>query len=479
MDINSENPQALLKETLSGKVKVILLLAIPAVIENFFQTFIGFVDVYFVSKIGLAEVSAIGATNALLAIYFAVFMAIGVASNVRVANALGAKKVERARHIAQQALILSVLFGIFTGVVTLLFARPLLMLMGLEEQVLDIGETYFKIVAIPSVFISLMFVLSANLRGAGDTRSPMKASIIINIIHAALGYVLIFGIWIFPEMGVSGAAWATVASRILGTLILIYYNQRSGVLAFRKDFWAVDWQHQKELASLGSPAAGERFIMRAGQIVYFGFIVSLGTSVFAAHQIAGNVEVISYMVGYGFATAVTVLAGQQIGAGNIDEAVSYTKIGTWMAAGLMGIMGALLFILGEWAGSLFSEDPTVVSKIGDALKVSGVFQPFLAVLLTLTGAYQAANNTKFPMYLTAAGMWAIRTALVYFLGIYLGWGLLGVWIAIGFDIIFRAGVLTIKFVRGNWMRLEEKVDVESQCHPQSNKEAMSDCVNNY
>lgn len=479
MKTNNEVKESFEPVTLSSKMKVILLLAFPAVVENFFQTFIGFVDVYFVSKIGLAEVSAIGATNAILAIYFAVFMAIGVAANVRVANALGAKQVDRARHIAQQAVILSILFGILTGIVTFFFARPLLTLMGLEEQVLDIGETYFRIVAIPSVFMSLMFVLSANLRGAGDTQSPMKVSVIINIIHAALGYVLIFGVWGLPEMGVSGAALATVVSRVLGTLLLIYYIQRSRALSFRKDYWHIDWVHQKELATLGSPAAGEVLIMRAGQIVYFGFIVSLGTNVFAAHQIAGNVEVVSYMAGYGFATAVTILAGQQIGAGKIEEAISFTKIGAWMAVGLMGILGMLLFFLGDWAGSLFSEDQEVVEKIGDALKISGVFQPFLAALLTLTGAYQAANNTKFPMYLTAGGMWAIRATLVYFLGIYLGWGLNGVWIAIGIDIIFRTCVLAFKFKRGTWMNLEREAQTRLQCHPQSTKETMSDCVNNY
>ncbi|WP_225987794.1 MATE family efflux transporter [Rufibacter sp. LB8] len=165
MEGKNEILQKIRDPSLTGKMKLILLLALPAVIENFFQTFIGFVDVYFLSKIGLAEVSAVGATNAILAIYFAVFMAIGVASNIRVANALGANNAERARHIGQQALILAVLFGVLTGVVTLFFARPLLMLMGLEEQVLDIGEIYFRIVAIPSIFMSLMFVLSANLRG--------------------------------------------------------------------------------------------------------------------------------------------------------------------------------------------------------------------------------------------------------------------------------------------------------------------------
>ncbi|MGE6719857.1 MATE family efflux transporter [Peribacillus frigoritolerans] len=464
-------------ENTKDKIKIILVLAMPAVIENIFQTILGFVDTYFVSKIGLAEVSAVGVTNAVLAIYFALFMAIGVAANVRIANFLGAKQPEKARHIAQQSIILAILFGIATGIITLFFAGPLLKLMGIEANVVEVGEIYFKIVAIPSIFMSLMFVLSAVLRGAGDTRAPMKVSILINIVHVALDYILIFGFWLVPEMGVAGAALATVFARVIGSLALLYYIKRSTILSFRKDYWKPDKQHLWELTTLGGPAAGERLVMRLGQIVYFGFVVTLGTNVFAAHQIAGNVEVFSYMIGYGFATAATILVGQQIGAGNIDVAKKFATLCTWLGISAMAILGALLFIFGSWAGSFFTDDQEVIKSIGTALKVSGIFQPFLALLLILTGAFQGANNTKFPMYLTAVGMWVVRTLLVYVLGIQLGWGLLGVWLAIGIDIAFRAVVLTLQFARGKWIAV--KKDVESECHPQTTKETMSRCVNNY
>lgn len=138
-----------------------------------------------------------------------------------------------------------------------------------------------------------------------------------------------------------------------------------------------------------------------------------------------------------------------------------------------------MFFFGEWAATFFTEDPEVINDIGTALKISGVFQPFLAVLMVLTGAFQGANNTKFPMYLTAFGMWAIRTLLVYLLGIQLGWGLAGVWMAIGIDIAFRAVVLVIQFSRGRWMALEKAPEPEAQCHPQTTKENMSTNANNY
>ncbi|EWG08586.1 MATE family efflux transporter [Cytobacillus firmus] len=472
---------AKLKNIQSNKdrLKIITILAIPAVIENFFQTILGFVDTYFVSKLGLVEVSAVGVTNAVLAIYFALFMAIGVAANVRIANFLGANLPEKARHISQQSLVLAILFGLLTGVITLFFAEPLLKLMGIESNVLEAGSLYFRIVGIPSIFMSLMFVLSAILRGAGDTKTPMKISIIINIVNAVLDYVLIFGILFIPEMGIVGAALSTVFARVIGSIALIYYLNRSKVLAFRMDYWKLDKVHLMELTTLGAPAAGERLVMRAGQIVYFGFVVALGTNAFAAHQIAGNIEVFSYMIGYGFATAATILVGQQIGAGNLDEARRYAKLTTILTLASMSVLGAMLFFLGEWAGRFFTEDQEVVRNIGTALKISGVFQPFLAVLMVLTGAFQGANNTKFPMYLTAIGMWAVRTLLVFLLGIKLGWGLAGVWIAIGIDIAFRAVVLVIQFQRGKWMALEKAPEAESECHPQTTKETMSSCVNNY
>lgn len=461
------------------RLKIIIVLAIPAVIENFFQTLLGFVDTYFVSQISLAAVSAVGITNAVLAIYFALFMALGVAANVRIANFLGANQPEKARHISQQSIILAILFGILTGVATWFFAEPLLRLMGIEEEVLELGSLYFRIVGIPSVIMSLMFVMSAILRGAGDTKTPMMISIVINGINAVLDYVLIFGFLFIPELGIAGAAIATVISRLIGSLALFYYVNKEKVLAFRKHYWQLDKDHLMELSTLGAPAAGERLVMRAGQIVYFGFVVALGTNAFAAHQIAGNVEVFSYMIGYGFATAATILVGQQIGAGNLAEARKYAKLSTQVTVVFMTLLGAELFFFGDWAASFFTEDPEVISDIGTALKISGVFQPFLAVLMVLTGAFQGANNTKFPMYLTAFGMWAIRTLLVYLLGIQLGWGLAGVWIAIGIDITFRAVVLVIQFRRDKWMALEKAPEPEAQCHPQTNKENMSTNANNY
>lgn len=266
-------------------------------------------------------------------------------------------------------------------------------------------------------------------------------------------------------------------------LFLCITLKKTAQINFYKGYWRIDKIYQKELLGLGTPAAGERLAMRIGQVVYFGFIVALGTNTFAAHQIAGNIETFSYMIAYGFAAAATIIVGKLVGAGDYKEAKSYAKLISIISAAFMVFMGILLFILGEWIGSFFSEDPIVIGEIGIALKIAAIFQPFLAILLILTGAYQGARNTKYPMYLTTFGMWLVRTVFVYILAIQLSMGIAGVWIAIGIDIIFRAAVLWYRMEKDKWIKTEKKMSfkdkVECQCHPKTKQPRINECVNNY
>ncbi|MFD1020209.1 MATE family efflux transporter [Thalassobacillus hwangdonensis] len=439
----------------------ILFLAIPAVIENFFQTIIGFVDTYFVSQIGITEVSAVGVTNALLQVYFAIFMALGVAANIYVAKYTGAKNAEKAQQSSWQSIYLAIIAGIVFGVVTLFFAEPMLKLMGAESAVIDAGKTYFKIVAIPSIILSLTFVVASILRGTGDTKTPMKISIYVNLLNIVLDYVLIFGFWIIPGFGLVGAATATVIARLIGVIwLLSIFLKREGT---REAGWkrpAINFGEMKKLLTVGAPASGERLVMRIGQVLYFGIIVSLGTATFAAHQIAGSIEVFSYMIGYGFATAATTIVGQLIGAGRIEESQKYALQCTAIAVGFMSIVGLILFFSAEWLAGLFTTDTKVIADITVALRIDAFIQPILAIVLVLTGVYQGGGNTKTPMYITAIGIWLLRTVFVYVLGLAMGFGIAGVWIAIGIDNLFRAIWLSISFIRGNWIKegFEEKAE---------------------
>ncbi|WP_394138727.1 MATE family efflux transporter [Cytobacillus oceanisediminis] len=433
-------------------IKTILLLALPVVIENFFQMILGFVDTLFVSKLGLIEVSSVGVTNAILAIYLAIFMAIGISANVYVAKYSGAGNDEKVKEVTAQAIILALLSGIIFGLITLFLSDELLKLMGVEEEVLSSANSYFRIIAIPSIFISLMFVLSSVLRGKGDTKSPMKISIFINLLNLVLDYVLIFGFFLIPAFGLEGAAYATLFSRLVGSFWLVIDLRRAGLIEWRMSLWRINKKVQLEMISLSSPAAAERLAMRLGQVLYFGFIVSIGTNTFAAHQIAGNIEVFAYMIGYGFATAATILVSNHLGSGNQVDASVYAKYSLGTGTAIMSFFGLVLFFGAEWLGSFFTHDPGVLNDIRIALQIDAFIQPVLAIVLILTGVYQGAEHTKYPFYLTLAGMWLIRTGGVYVLGITLGMGIAGIWLAIGLDNLYRAIFLIKNFKNGKWMK---------------------------
>lgn len=435
------------------KVSTILALAIPAMVENTLQMVVGFVDTLFVARLGLNEVTAVGIANAVLAVYIALFMAIGVGTSSLIARSIGSGDIEKAKSIARQSTFISILAGMIFGIISVFFSEPLLKMMGAESDVLRDGSIYLQIVGIPSVFISLMFNFGSILRAAGDTKTPMKVSWWINLIHIGLDYVLIFGIFKLDGFGLAGAAWATVIVRLLGSAALYHHIKKSPVSfsfsgeSSKGDLFAI--------LTLSAPAAIERLIMRLGQVVYFGLIVKIGAETYAAHTIAGNIETFSYMPGYGLAIAATTLVGQRIGAKQYREAYEFGFLTTGLAIGFMSLIGLVLFFLSPWFASWFTTDLHARGMVVTALKIDAFAQPALAVGLVLAGALQGAGDTKSPMYSTALGMWVIRIIGVYIFGIHFGMGIAGIWISIAIDLYTRGAFLFYQFKK-HFKKIEEK-----------------------
>lgn len=430
--------------TSKEKMIAILALSIPAMIENILQTVVGFVDTLFVAKLGLVEVTAVGIANAILAVYMAIFMAIGVGASSLIARNIGAGNMERAKEVAKQSTLISILVGLLFGLITLFFSEFLLRFMGAELKVISEGAVYLRIVAIPSVFISLMIIFGSILRAAGNTKAPMNVALWMNLLHILFDYLLIFGVGGFMGWGVAGAAWATVIVRVLGAMALYYYIRKSSVSFTIFDISDSD-SLRFPIIRLATPAAIERLIMRLGQVLYFGLIVVIGTKTFAAHTIAGNIETFSYMPGYGLAIAATTLVGQYIGAGRSKEAYQYGILTTGIAIIFMTTIGVFMFIFAPWLAMWFTNDSEAIEMVTVALRIDAFAQPALAIGLVLTGALQAAGDTKSPMYSTAIGMWLIRIVGIYVFGIYLNMGIAGIWIAIALDILIRAIFLSWRY----------------------------------
>lgn len=425
--------------------KKLIKLALPATVENILETSVGFIDSLMISQIGLFAVAGVGIANAILNVYIAVFIALGIGTSSLISRYIGADKSEKAKLIAKQSLLLAIVSGLCLGLVSLLIGPQLLKLMGATEQTFNYSLQFFSIVGGGSVTIATMILLGSILRALGDTKSPMKIGLITNILNIVLDYILIFGLGPIPALGVAGTAIGTLVARLLGT-ILLYRKVQSTVLSFsfRSIFQRSNYQ---ELLNLSFPAALERLVMRLGQVLYFGLIVAIGAKTYSAHSIAGSIESFVYMPAYGLATAAATLAGNSIGKKDYVETKRVAFYAVKYGVIVLSILGIGLFFGTPYIAPWFTTDAEAIKQIVIALRIDAFNQPGLAISLILAGVLQGMGDTKTPLYSTAFGMWVTRILGVILLGNTLDLGIAGVWLAIGMDLYVRSLFLIYRFRR--------------------------------
>ncbi|MBE0451859.1 MAG: MATE family efflux transporter [Clostridia bacterium] len=433
-------------------IKNILFLAIPAIIENISQVMIGVVDTYFVGKLGTEAIAGVGVTNLTMNMYIAFFLALGIGTTAVVSRNIGAGKIKDANKAIKQSMIMSVAIGLFFGLVNLIFSKQILMILGAEDSVIEFALPYFLSVAVPSVFLCINMILSSALRGAGNTKTPMKIAIVANLINAVLDYILIFGIYNFNGLGILGAGLATTISRIVSVILLLksINGKKTKIEVSILGSWRIDHKLLKSIVRISIPAAIERMIMRSGQLIYGGMIIKIGTEAYAAHNIAGTIETFSYLPGMGFGVAAATLVGQNLGKQNKEEAHRIGLVAYSLSTIFMVIVGAFFFVFAPSLARIFTEDEVVIRQTVQVLRIISFFQPFLAITLVLTSALQGAGDTKFPMYTSLLGIWGIRVVGVYILSIKLNYGLAGVWIAYAIDITIRGIIIMLRYQKGKW-----------------------------
>lgn len=423
--------------------KSIIKLALPATMENIFQTLIGFVDTLLIAQLGLVAVTAVGLANTILNVYLAVYIALGVGATALIARSIGAGDKEAVAYQVRQEVVLSLGAGLIFGVLSLVFGRQMLVLMGADAESLAGAQAFFYWVGGLTIFQALMTILGTILRASGDTVTPMKISLLTNVFNVALDYILIFGIGSWSGLGIVGTVLGTVLARLLGTALLYRKVQQIELAVDLGQLFRLG--SPKEMIALTIPAALERLVMRLGQVVYFSLIVGLGTTVYASHMIAGNIESFTYMPAYGLATAAAVLIGQALGKGDLSTVRRVAFISSAYGIAIMSLLGVVLFGGAPCFALLFTKDLEAVRQVVIALRVDAFNQPGLAVSLIMAGALQGLGDTKSPLYSTVIGMWGLRVLGVVVLGQVLGLGIAGVWLAILIDPLLRAIFLTWRF----------------------------------
>ena len=409
------------------QTKKIIRLAFPAMMENLLQMLMGVVDNYLVAQVGLIAVSGVSVANNIITIYQAIFIALGAAVSSLVAKSLGEKNAQKSLHYQFESLLITLGLSLVLGLVSLGLGKTILTWLGTDAAVTQAGGLYLAIVGGLIVSLGMMTTLSAFLRALGKPQLPMYISLLSNVLNAGLSAVAVF----ILHWGIVGVACSTVLARLVGTLLL------ASQLPIKKIIKNIRWTLDSDLIKIALPAAGERLMMRAGDVVIVAIIVKFGTEVVAGNAIGETLTQFNYMPGMGMATATVILVAHSLGQKNIQEIKQLIKESYLISVALMLLVGATIYLSGGYLTHLFTSNQAALDASLVVLFYSFVGGPATAGTLIFTAAWQGLGNAKLPFYATTFGMWVIRIISGYVLGVSLHLGLTGVWLATVTDNIFR------------------------------------------
>lgn len=436
------------RESRKKEIMTIVTLALPVIIENILQSLLGTTDMFFAGQIGDNAIAGISVTNMIMNIFISFFTAVAVGSMAVIARNYGRKDYKSINSAITQAILLGGILGISCGIVCLVFHKPILKISGADRTVIEYAIPYYMIVAVPSVILCLQLILSSCLRAIKDTKTPMYITGISNILNIVLNYC-----FVKLGLGIVGLGLATTVSRLCSMLFLFIrlknYDKNIRITGFkpeRKMF--------SDILKIGIPAGVEKLIMRIGQLVYNSMIISLGTTSYVAHHVAGSIESYAYIPFMGFGMAVCTLVGVSLGEKKEEQAERYTYTAYWLACSCIIFISIIFYIFAPQLAALFTKTEEVQHMVVRVLRIIAFFQPFSALAQIITNALQGAGDTKFPMYSTFVGIWGIRVGIGYVFAVICKMGLTGVWCAYATDLTVRAAVLFWRFKQGKWKEIK-------------------------
>ena len=396
----------------------ILYLAIPAVGEMTLYMMIWIFDTMMIGKYGgQLAVSSVGLSTEIIYSFFNIIIAVGVSTALTslISRAIGSKDYKKAEIIANAGIKIAVVLALIFF--SLLFFVPdkILNLAGATKEMLPSATRYAKISSFSFFLLTLSSTTNGIFRGIKDTKTSLYVAGSINIVNLFLDYVLIFGNFGFPEWGITGAAVATVAGNFIG--ILLQWS-RLKKLPFKislfsyvskKDIW--------EIISFAVPSGLQEANFSLSRLLGLTFILSLGTTAFAANQIGIAIEAISTMPGWGVAIACTALVGHSIGENNPNKSQEYTLYSTIIASIFMGILACFFFFIPKTLVSFFINKQEIdVIKIGAICLQVAAFEQIPIAIVTVLGSYfKGIGNPKTPFYVSFFTNWFLRLPIAFYL----------------------------------------------------------------
>jgi putative MATE family efflux protein len=433
-------------------------LALPLVAANILQSAFGIVDMWWVSRIpetGKQSIAAVGISGPAMFVMFTAIIGIVASTTAFVARYVGAGRQRDAEDVAFQSLILGAVLSLGAANLGFFLARPVFVLMGATQEVVELSTGYIRIICGGSVVLFLLFMIGAILRGAGDAVTPTIILILSVVLNAVLDPILIFGIGPFPKMDVNGAALATVISRAIGCAIGFYalFSGRLRLKLSLKDF-TVDFGVMGKLIKVGVPNSAMMMMRSLMGFAMMWIVTGFGTNALAAYGIGMRVFNLILFPAFGIAMAPVTLVGQNLGAGKPRRAEKSSWLSVAYLSIIMGGASLIFFIFSRYLMGFFSENAEVVSIGVSYLRITSPFYVAIAFGLTFSRALTGAGDTVSPAVITFVCLWLLQVPLAVLLSRYTPLGVTGVWWATAAAMLLQGIITTVWFSTGRWKHKE-------------------------
>jgi putative MATE family efflux protein len=431
--------------------RAIMLLAIPMVLEMAMESLFGIVNIFWVSHLGADSIAAVGLTESMLTLVFAVAMGLSMATTAMVARRIGEKDSAGAGVAAVQSIIIGFIVSLPISIIALVYMPTLLRLMNSPPEIVSLGTGYGRIILGGNLVIMLLFLNNAIFRGAGDAAVAMRSLWVANLINIVLDPCFIFGLGPFPEMGVTGSAVATTIGRGAGVVFQLWLLLRGrGRVKIRRDQVRLDPRVMIRLLRVSVGGMFQFLVATASWLAIARIVALFGGAALAGYTVAIRIIIFALLPSWGMSNAAATLVGQNLGAGKPERAERSVWVTGFCNMVFLGGVTVVFIVLAEPLIGIFTTEPEVVPYGVNALRYISYGYVFYAYGMVMVASFNGAGDTATPTFLNLFCYWLFQIPLAYALALPFGLGARGVFIAITIAESTIAVLGVLIFRRGRW-----------------------------
>jgi MATE family multidrug resistance protein len=429
----------------------------PMLLIMLFNFVVGLTDIYVAGLINPQVQAAIGFISQLYFLLIIIANAISIGTVALVSRNIGSGDLARAQANAKQSLIFGLIVAVVLTIAGLVFSRQIIAAAGFPPEIRTIGETFLRIFAFALGPNYLLIISNAIFRASGEVKKPLLTMFVFSAVNIMGDFALVFGIPPFPRLGYPGIALATaIAATISMGINFIFFSLPRWRALYGRP-WTISARAMKTIANLGWPAGLLQIAWNAGSIVLYNILGRLGDASIVALASLTNglrIEAIIFLPAFALNMAASVLVGQNLGAKNPDRAAAVGWKIAWVGVCLLSTISICIFIWAEYFASFLAKEPGVLAETTRYLRITMFSEPFMALSLILGGGLQGAGDTRGNMWVIVICMWLVRLPLAYLLALVLGFGAVGVWVAMITSMILQGILMARRFYQGQWKELQ-------------------------